>query len=129
MAKTLKIVKDSNEYKPGKFSQFSEKGFKLAAQKLNKTGLLLWLYLCENRDGYSWTLSPTAIVNELGVTSDVAKNMTKATGGIKELENAGFIVGDTFYAEGCPEADKSSAQEVTNPNPIPPTPNPAAFNF
>ena len=29
MAKTLKIIKDAEEYKPGKFAQYSIKGFSL----------------------------------------------------------------------------------------------------
>lgn len=100
MAKTLKIVKDSNEYTPGKFAQYSHKGFAIAAQTLNKNGLLLWLYLCNNKDGFDFTLSPTAISNELGVSIDVAKSMTSAAKGLKELEAAGFIRDGKFYAEG-----------------------------
>ena len=100
MAKTLKIIKDAEEYKPGKFAQYSIKGFSLAAQKLNKNGLLLWLYLCNNKNGFDFTLSPTAISNELGVSIDVAKSMTSAAKGLKELEAAGFIRDGTFYAEG-----------------------------
>ena len=100
MAKTLKIIKDAEEYKPGKFAQYSIKGFSLAAQKLNKNGLLLWLYLCNNKNGFDFTLSPTAISNELGVSIDVAKSMTSAAKGLKELEAAGFIRDGKFYAEG-----------------------------
>lgn len=108
MAKTLKIVKDNNEYTPGKFAQYSNKGFALAAQTLNKNGLLLWLYLCNNKDGFEFTLSPTAISNELGVTIDVAKSMTSTNKGLKELEAAGFIRDGKFYAEGF-------AQDIKEP--------------
>lgn len=110
MAKTIKINKDMEEYKPGKFSQYSNKGFSLAAQKLNRYGLLLWLYLCNNKNGFEFTLSPTAISNELGVSIDVAKSMTKATGGIKELEAAGFIRDGIFYAEGIPQESKEQSE-------------------
>ena len=116
MAKTLKIIKDAEEYKPGKFAQYSIKGFSLAAQKLNKNGLLLWLYLCNNKDGFDFTLSPTAIQNELGVSIDTAKNMTKTSGGMKELIEAGFIKDGIFYAEGLEkeskEQNKNSSEKL-----------------
>lgn len=111
MAKII-IRKEREEYKPGKFGQFSHKGFALAAQKLNKSGLLLWLYLCNNADGYTiQVLRPTTISEELGVTIDVAKGMTSPSkGGYKELEEKGFIKDGVFYAEGVPAEEKKDAE-------------------
>jgi hypothetical protein len=103
MAK-ITIKKDKEEYKPGKFGQFSNKGFALAAQKLNKNGLLLWLYLCNNADGYTiQMLRPTTVSKELGISIDVAKKMTSTSQGYRELTEAGFIKDGIFYPEGVPK--------------------------
>jgi len=104
MAKLI-IKKEAAEYKPGKFGQFSNKGFALAAQKLNKNGLLIWLYLCNNKDGYELDLSPTAVANALGVSADIAKSMTSPSKALGELEKAGFIKDGVFYAEGWSNAE------------------------
>ena len=109
MAKLI-IKKEMEEYKPGKFGQFSNKGFALAAQKLNKNGLMMWLYLCNNKDGYTLDLSPTAISNMLGVTIDVAKSMSGPKKGLAELESAGFIKDGVFYAEGVPAEKKEEVK-------------------
>lgn len=103
MAK-ITIKKDKKEYQPGKFGQFSKKGFALAAQKLNKDGLLLWLYLCNNMDGYTiQVLRPTTVSNELGISVDAAKKMTSPSRGYGELVREGFIKDDIFYPEGVPD--------------------------
>lgn len=112
MANKITIKKEKDEYTPGKFGQFSNKGFALAAQKLNKNGLLLWLYLCNNKDGYTIeVLRPTTVSNELGVTIDVAKSMTSPSKGYGELEEKGFIKDGVFYAEGVPKENESGAKE------------------
>jgi len=116
MANKIIIKKELEEYKPGKFGQFSMKGFALAAQKLNKNGLLLWLYLCNNKDGYTIeVLRPTTVANELGVSIDVAKTMTSKSKGYGELERAGFIRDGVFYAEGVPKVEEGADEE----NPLP----------
>ncbi len=114
MAKVT-IKKDPEEYKPGKFGQFSNKGIALAAQKLNRYGLLLYLYLCDNKDGYVINvLSPTAISHAFGVTIDVAKGMTSAQKGYGELVREGFIKDDIFYPEGVPAEKPETKEEETN---------------
>ena len=76
----------------------------------------MWLYLCNNKNGFDFTLSPTAISNELGVSIDVAKSMTSAVKGLKELEAAGFIKDGNFYAEGFVQDAKEPIENSSEKN-------------
>lgn len=112
MAKSDKtiIIKRKEKYEAGEFAQFSKKGLALAAQKLGKNGLILWMYLCENKNNYTFTISPTAMQNQLGLTEGTSKTMTKKDGAYDELVKAGFIRDGVFYADG-PEEDLIEPKE------------------
>lgn len=104
MAK-IKIEK-KDKYEPGTFFTISNESYIRAAQELNKNDLLLWLYLSGFKGGIEWDLSPTAISNQLGISIDVAKAMTKSNGAYANLEKAGFIKDGVFYAEPLEKVSK-----------------------
>ena len=79
-------------------------------------GLLLWLYLCNNADGYTiQMLRPTTVSKELGISIDVAKKMTSTSQGYRELTEAGFIKDGIFYPEGVPK-NMEGVEEKEEPN-------------
>lgn len=113
MAKSDKtvIIKRKEKYEPGEFAQFSKSAFVTAAKKLSKNGLILWLYLCENKNGYKFTVSQTGIKTELELSEGVSKSITRAGGAFDELVKCGFIKDGVFFADG-PESEEEKIEDV-----------------
>lgn len=57
-----------------------------AYRDLNATALVLYLYLANNADGYSFALSPQAIFNEIGMPTSTCSDQ------VKKLIEKGYLV-------------------------------------
>ena len=62
-----------------------------AYKKLKPTTFAIYLYLCGNKDGYHFDLSPAAIDNALGIKK------TAYYSAIQQLEDENYIVDGNFY--------------------------------
>lgn len=62
-----------------------------AYRKLKPTAFAIYLYLCGNKDGYHFDLSPAAIDNALGIKK------TAYYSAIQQLEEENYIVDGNFY--------------------------------
>ena len=62
-----------------------------AYKKLKPTAFAIYLYLCGNKDGYHFDLSPAAIDNALGIKK------TAYYSAIQQLEEENYIVDGNFY--------------------------------
>ena len=62
-----------------------------AYKKLKPTTFAIYLYLCGNKDGYHFDLSPAAIDNALGIKK------TAYYSAIQQLEEENYIVDGNFY--------------------------------
>lgn len=62
-----------------------------AYRKLKPTTFAIYLYLCGNKDGYHFDLSPAAIDNALGIKK------TAYYSAIQQLEDENYIVDGNFY--------------------------------
>ena len=62
-----------------------------AYKKLKPTTFAIYLYLCGNKDGYRFDLSPAAIDNALGIKK------TAYYSAIQQLEEENYIVDGNFY--------------------------------
>ena len=62
-----------------------------AYKKLKPTAFAIYLYLCGNKDGYHFDLSPAAIDNALGIKK------TAYYSAIQQLEDENYIVDGNFY--------------------------------
>jgi hypothetical protein len=67
-----------------------------ASGELKLCGLKLYLYLAGNKDGYKWTLNPTAYANWLGLdyaNASTARAVRKAINdGIADLIEKGYLI-------------------------------------
>ena len=65
-----------------------------ASGKLKLCGLKLYLYLCSNKDGFTWTLNPSAYADWLGVDyQSKGRTVRKAIDeGIADLIENGYMI-------------------------------------
>lgn len=76
-----------------------------AYKKLKPTTFAIYLYLCGNKDGYHFELSPAAIENALGIKK------TAYYSAIQQLEEENYIVDGNFYTSPFRVCGKSEEEE------------------
>lgn len=86
-----------------------------AYKKLKPTTFAIYLYLCGNKDGYHFDLSPAAIDNALGIKK------TAYYSAIQQLEDENYIVDGNFYTTpfrvcGKSKYENSSIEENLSAN-------------
>ena len=88
---TYKIVKPKTTIPP--FVQINEDDWQTAFKTLAPSVFVVYLYLAQNANGYSFEYSPQAIANT-GLMSKGAASKARVA-----LIEAGYIEGDCFYVE------------------------------
>ena len=82
-----------------------------AYKKLKPTTFAIYLYLCGNKDGYHFDLSPAAIDNALGIKK------TAYYSAIQQLEEENYIVDGNFYTtpfRGCGKSKYENSSIAEN---------------
>lgn len=120
-------INKKNKYEE-KFIQIESATLGIAAGKLSKVGLRLYLYLLDNKNDFNFVLSPLAYAKWYGVESDAEGiDKSKRAGvnkairdGIEDLKAFGYIeeTGQNsfeFYENGKQIVSSSTAERLESP--------------
>lgn len=85
------------------FLQLSCRDIEVAAKVLSGNSFKLYIYLCQNVNGYRLEFSPQDIVDRFGISRAGIYNA------IKELEEKQYLIDGKFYKCGKPAWDAAHA--------------------
>lgn len=123
-----KIAVIHREKATSDFLQIKKDNLFAAYKTLNATALVVYLYLCANKDNYSLAISPAAIHNATGMAESTCRDQ------IKRLISCGYLVqrsdGSNIYDfyEVPPKKDAYNKNEIATP-PEEKKETPKTFNF
>ena len=105
--KILIITKSELTMPP--FLQISQEDWQAAYKELSPSSFAVYLYMAQNKNGYHFEFSPTAIAN----TGIMSKG--KASKARQELEEKGYIEDGHFYVESRSKriAQKNMKKEIS----------------
>lgn len=90
------------------FLQIGDSEWQEAFKKLKPTAFAIYLYLCDNSNGFRFDLSPQAIDNALGIKK------TAYYSAIEQLTNEKYIVDGNFYTTPFENSANAEKEQIEN---------------